>query len=162
MKKTISLDPETIFGLQTDVSERLKAAYRKQDNDFLICLRAFLKMPATKRNQTFGVEEEKSSGEPKIWKTLTIGGKTADKLVTELTEAGFKISDCAKSMMKHNNFTTLVKEETLDTAIVTPRDLGFTSNPTFKFWIEALKNMPIMTSCPLKLVHMPVWHIWIR
>lgn len=148
MDKTIGVDPDMLFGLQATVNERLRAANKKGDRTFPLALNAFLKMNAKDRNAYFNIAE--TEAERKFWKTLTIGGKTADQLIEEIQKS-YKISDYAKSMLKHENFTTLPEQTDIDTAIVTPRDLNFTSSPTFKQWIDALKSHPVYDFCPAEV-----------
>ncbi len=148
MENKIGADPDMLFGLQSDVLARLRTALKKGDRTFPLALKAFLKMPAQERNAYFNIAE--TEAERKFWKTLTIGGKTAEQLITEI-EQNYKLSDYAKAMLKHKNFTTLPQEENIDLAVITPRDLGFTSSPTFSQWIAALKEHAVYDICPAEV-----------
>lgn len=145
MDKTIGVDPDMLFGLQSEVTTRLRVALKKGDRTFPLALNAFLKMNAKERNVYFNIAE--TEAERKFWKTLTIGGKNAGQLIAEI-EKSYKLSDYAKSMLKHQSFTTLPAEESIDIAVITPRDLGFTSSPTFSTWIETLKGHSVYDTCP--------------
>src|SRR5437762_1758507 len=73
---------------------------------------------------------------PKEMRTfsIAIGGKSS-KVLMAAVEESFRLGDNAKSMMKHKSFTTLPKEEVIELAIITPRDLGFESSPTFRTFL---------------------------
>ena len=56
--------------------------------------------------------------------TLTIGGKTSQELLGELTQGGFKIGSYARSMMESPAFTTLPEPQEIDLVRLHVRDLG--------------------------------------
>ncbi len=63
------------------------------------------------------------------WRTFLIGG-VAKKALIKRVEAGFTVSDYAKSLVNNHAFTTLDKEEEIDTIILTPADFGYERMPT--------------------------------
>lgn len=63
------------------------------------------------------------------WWTFLIGG-VAKKALLKRVEAGFTVSDYAKSLVNNRDFTTLDKEEEVDTIILTPADFGYERMPT--------------------------------
>jgi hypothetical protein len=63
------------------------------------------------------------------WRTFLIGG-VSKKALLKRVEAGFTVSDYAKSLVNNRAFTTLDKEEAIDTIVLTPADFGYTRNPT--------------------------------
>lgn len=77
---------------------------------------------------------------------ITIGGKSSEILMAEI-EDKFSLGDYAKSMMKHKSFTTLPKEEAIELVIITPRDLGFESLPTFRTFLDTIKKHPKYELC---------------
>ncbi len=99
---------------------------------------------------TVFLKSEISATCPKFWKTLTIGGKTSSQLIEEIIH-NFNLSTIAQGMLKHESFTTLLKQEDIDIALVTPRDLGFTSSPHFEVYIAALKCHPVYDICPAEV-----------
>ncbi len=69
--------------------------------------------------------------EPKLtpWRTFLIGG-VAKKALLKRVEAGFTVSDYARSLVNNRAFTTLDKEEEINTIILTPADFGYERMPT--------------------------------
>jgi hypothetical protein len=65
-----------------------------------------------------------------IWRTLTIGSKSADRLLSELREAEREVSGQAKDIMSKPSFTTLVEPTEVELVRIKVRDLGFTERPT--------------------------------
>jgi len=63
------------------------------------------------------------------WRTFLIGG-VDKKVFLKRIEAGFMVSDYAKSLVNNCAFTTLDKEEEIDTIILTPADFGYERMPT--------------------------------
>ena len=64
------------------------------------------------------------------WRTIQIGGKSKDELLTELKAAGITVGDWAKDIMGKEAFTTLSETQTVNLARVKVRNLGFTKQPT--------------------------------
>lgn len=60
--------------------------------------------------------------------TLTIGGKTSQELLGELTQGGFKIGSYARSMMESPAFTTLPEPQEIYLVRLQVRDLGIDKN----------------------------------
>lgn len=63
------------------------------------------------------------------WRTFLIGGGTKKALLKRV-EAGSTVSDYAKLLVNNRAFTTLDKEERIDTIILTPADFGYEHSPT--------------------------------
>ncbi len=63
------------------------------------------------------------------WRTFLIGG-VAKKALLKRVEAGFTVSDYARNLVNSRAFTTLDKEEEINTIILTPADFGYERNPT--------------------------------
>ncbi|MDB5264830.1 MAG: hypothetical protein JWN64_401 [Parcubacteria group bacterium] len=63
------------------------------------------------------------------WRTFLIGG-VAKEVLLKRVEAGFVVSDYAKSLVNNPALTTLDKEEAIDTIILTPADFGYERMPT--------------------------------
>lgn len=61
---------------------------------------------------------------------LTIGGKTAQELLEELTENRINITDSAQKMLENENFFTQKEFEKINLVWLRVRDLGFTQGPT--------------------------------
>ncbi|HUQ29936.1 MAG TPA: hypothetical protein VM103_00220 [Candidatus Paceibacterota bacterium] len=61
------------------------------------------------------------------WRTFLIGGVDKKSLLQRV-KSGFSVSDWAQDLMKQKAFTTLEKEEEIDTIILTPRDFGYERN----------------------------------
>lgn len=55
---------------------------------------------------------------------ITIGGKTTQELLAELTQGGFRVSSYARSMMENPSFTTLPNPEQRDLVRLHVKDLG--------------------------------------
>ena len=62
--------------------------------------------------------------------TIEIGGKTAKQLLSELKQAGIKISGYAKSMLLSRDFVTSKNTEAATLIRLTVADLGFTRSAT--------------------------------
>lgn len=58
-----------------------------------------------------------------IWKTIEIGGKTKKQLEKELDK--FNVSEYAKAIMNHKDFTVQKKVESINLVRLTVRELGF-------------------------------------
>jgi hypothetical protein len=63
------------------------------------------------------------------WKSIKLGGKPIEQVITAIKEKGNEISDYARSMMSDPAFCVLRVEFLTDLVILTPADLGFTENP---------------------------------
>ncbi len=63
------------------------------------------------------------------WRTFLIGG-VAKKALLQRVKAGFEVGSYAEDIMKKSAFTTLDKEEAIDTIVLTPADFGYTWMPT--------------------------------
>lgn len=63
------------------------------------------------------------------WRTFLIGG-VAKKALLKRVEAGFTVSDYARSLVNNRAFTTLGAEESIDTIVLTPKDFGYERMPT--------------------------------
>ncbi len=61
-----------------------------------------------------------------------IGGKSREKLIKELEEKQFVISDYAKSMLKSKDFTTEKNKEKINLVRLTVKDLGFPDSVTIE------------------------------
>lgn len=62
--------------------------------------------------------------------TLEIGGKSADRYITDLKQEKITISSEASAMMHHETFITSPNPESLGLVRLKVSDLGFTKNPT--------------------------------
>jgi len=62
--------------------------------------------------------------------TIEIGGQTEQELEAALEDAGFRISDYAHHMLRHEDFTTAKNPEQADLVRLTVGDLGFDHDPT--------------------------------
>lgn len=58
MSQKFIVDPDKIFGLQTEVNKNLKSAFDKQNPDYVNCLVAFHKMSLEKRKEIFGIQND--------------------------------------------------------------------------------------------------------
>ena len=74
--------------------------------------------------------------------SITIGGVPKAELY-EKAKAVRVVSPYAKRIMKHDQFTTLPKAETVLLIALTPEDLGFTERPTIA---EVLWRYVIVTA----------------
>lgn len=61
---------------------------------------------------------------------IEIGGKTKERLLLELTQAGINKSSYAEDMIRNADFTTLPTAQMLDTVRLKVRDLGFSDDNT--------------------------------
>ena len=78
-----------------------------------------------------GVDERLAGGLPGRFvrtMSITIGGVPKAELY-EKAKAVRMVSPYAKRLMKHEQFTTLPKSETILLIALTPEDLGFTERP---------------------------------
>jgi hypothetical protein len=60
-----------------------------------------------------------------IWKPITIGNISRDKLILILKERGINVGDWVADMMKQDAFTVAQKEEQIDLVNVSVAELGF-------------------------------------
>ena len=60
--------------------------------------------------------------------TITIGGKTSQELLSELTQNGINVGSYARSMMENPDFTTLPGPQQIDLVRLQVRDLGIKKN----------------------------------
>ena len=108
---------------QNDLFRRVKSGSYANFDDVMKALQAVIegKMP----------EPPLLVVEPKFakWRTFLIGG-VAKKALLKRVEAGFTVSDYVKSLVNNRAFTTLDKEEEIDTIILTPADFGYERMPT--------------------------------
>ena len=72
-----------------------------------------------------------------LWRRFLVGGISRDELITKLDEVGvantgltFRVSDYAKDLMAQKAFVISKEKMEADFVIATPKDLGFTENPT--------------------------------
>lgn len=63
------------------------------------------------------------------FRKFLIGG-VAKKALLKRVEAGFTVSDYARSLVNNRAFTTQDTEEEIETIILTPKDFGYERNPT--------------------------------
>jgi hypothetical protein len=84
--------------------------------------------------------------------SITIGGVPKSELY-EKAKAARMISPYAKRIMKHEQFTTLPKAETVLLIALTPEDLGFTERPTIA---EVLNNERL---AEWSKVNLPGWQV---
>jgi hypothetical protein len=69
--------------------------------------------------------------------TITIGGKTAEQLTSEMQEAGIKINDYAKDMLKSPDFRSSKQAEQITLISLTVADLGFSRIATDQIYKRA-------------------------
>ena len=77
-----------------------------------------------------------------LWKSILVGGKSAEKLMKELLEKGFKLGDYAKSMTNHKQFTTSRNSKKVDFAKKSLKEFGFTGK-TFGELLDFFRNHPL-------------------
>lgn len=70
----------------------------------------------------------------KVWKTIKLGTglKTADGFRKALVDGGSRIANSANQMFRKRVFTASKTERELDLVNVSPRDLGFKKQTTYK------------------------------
>lgn len=87
-----------------------------------------------------------------IFEDVEIGGKTREQLEEEMTKAGIKVSSYAQDMMRSKDFTTLKKPQTLRTARLKVKSLGFSENefPTTDQVYARTKDLGL-DRCPAEL-----------
>ena len=84
--------------------------------------------------------------------SITIGGVSKAELY-EKAKAVRMVSPYAKRIMKHEQFTTLPKSETVLLIALTPEDLGFTERPTIA---EVLNNERL---AEWSKINLPDWQV---
>lgn len=81
-----------------------------------------------------------------LWKSISVGGKSAEKLMKELVAKGFKLGDYAKSMTNHKQFTASSKAKKVDFAKKSLKEYGFTGK-TFSELLEFFRHHPLYELC---------------
>ncbi|MEI6553455.1 MAG: hypothetical protein WCO09_02705 [bacterium] len=90
---------------------------------------------------------------------IKIGGVTPEGLQARIQKKG-ELDDRAVPLMKHPDFTTLMNEEWVDLVTLTPRDLGYTREPSQAEFLDpkyleilSVKNLNgyIIENCPAEV-----------
>ena len=82
--------------------------------------------------------------------TIEIGGKSKEELEKELKANKIQISNYAKEMLKHKDFTTAKKLESTDMVRLKVGDLGLSQNPTTDQIYEKIKELGLEL-CPAEV-----------
>lgn len=81
-----------------------------------------------------------------IWKSIYIGGLSADKLMAKNEAKGFLLGNEAKRMTKSEAFKTSLKSRKVDFAMKSLKDFGFTGK-TFAEWQEFIRSHSLFELC---------------
>ncbi len=81
-----------------------------------------------------------------VWKSIYVGGKSANFLMKELVEINFKIEYNAKFITMQKQFSTSVKSRKVDFAKKSLKEFGFTGT-TFAELLQFFRNHPIFELC---------------
>lgn len=81
-----------------------------------------------------------------LWKSISVGGKSTEKLMKELVAKGFNLGDYAKSMTNHKQFTASSKAKKVDFAKKSLKEYGFTGK-TFSELLEFFRHHSLYELC---------------
>jgi len=88
--------------------------------------------------------------EIKIWKTITRGTpalSSKEGLIAALKAAGREVGGHAKEIMSKSAFTVSTEEMKVDLVCITPREAGFSKEPTFSEFIERVLSFGGLDRC---------------
>ncbi len=77
----------------------------------------------------------------KVWKTITVGGKSRDELLAALETGGFKVGDWSKDMMTKKSFVITPKPVEVDLVAATVAELGFPLGATTRQIRDRIKKI---------------------